>query len=113
MIERDWQKWLDQAAVKGIDLSRGVVFNQASMAIDAAVDGQGVALSRTALVSWDLIQGRLVRPFADALGVSYAYYVVCPNASAEKPKITIFREWLKQQAENDGKRVAKVLDGRR
>ena len=42
----------------------GPILNQASMAIDAAVDGQGVALARTALAAWDLIGGRLVRPFS-------------------------------------------------
>ena len=56
-------EWLDFAGVKDVDLSRGPVLNQASMAIDAAVDGQGVALARTALAAWDLIGGRLVRPF--------------------------------------------------
>ena len=38
------------------------------MTIDAAVDGQGIALARTALASSDLIAGRLVRPFELALG---------------------------------------------
>jgi LysR family glycine cleavage system transcriptional activator len=43
-------------------LKHGIVFNQASMAIDVAVDGQGIALARTALASWDLVSERLVRP---------------------------------------------------
>ncbi|MCZ6773120.1 MAG: LysR substrate-binding domain-containing protein, partial [Proteobacteria bacterium] len=40
---QDWSKWLDAAGVEDADLSRGPVLNQASMVIDAAVDGQGVA----------------------------------------------------------------------
>src|SRR5438105_5023573 len=44
-----WSQWLDFAGVAGVDFSHGPVFNQASMAIDAAVDGQGVVLARTAL----------------------------------------------------------------
>src|SRR6266542_2996907 len=44
-----WRQWLDFAGVNGVDPSRGPVLNQASMAIDAAVDGQGIALARTAL----------------------------------------------------------------
>ncbi|MGB6586894.1 MAG: transcriptional regulator GcvA, partial [Pseudolabrys sp.] len=39
---QDWNQWLDFAGVKDVDLSRGPVLNQASMAIDAAVDAQGV-----------------------------------------------------------------------
>jgi LysR family glycine cleavage system transcriptional activator len=102
---QDWQKWLDAAAVEGGDLSRGVVFNQASMALRAAVDGQGVALARTALAALLLLEGRLVRPFPLALPVSYAYYIVCPKATAARPKITLMRDWLLTEAAADQTRL--------
>ena len=98
---RDWTKWLEAAGVEGLDLTRGVVFNQASMAIDAAVDGQGIALARSALAASDLLAGRLVRPFALALPVGYAYYIVCPKATAERPKIALMRDWLLAEATLD------------
>ena len=103
---RDWQKWLDAAGVEGVDLARGVVFNQASMAIRAAVDGQGVTLARTALVALLLLEGRLVRPFSLALPVGYAYYIVCPKATAERPKITLMRDWLLAEAARDEAKLA-------
>ncbi len=102
---QDWSKWLDAAGVGGVDLSRGPVLNQASMVIDAAVDGQGVALARTGLAAWDLICGRLVRPFSLALPVSYAYWIVCPKATAKLPKIATFRDWLLAEAAEDTKRL--------
>ena len=43
----------------------GPVLNRASMVIDAAINGQGIALARTTLAAWDLINGRLVRPFPE------------------------------------------------
>ena len=98
---RDWQKWFDAAGVKAAEKSSGPIFNQASMAIDAAVDGQGVALARSALVSWDLNCGRLVQPFALALPVPYAYWIVCPNATMNLPKIVLFREWLLDEVKAD------------
>jgi LysR family glycine cleavage system transcriptional activator len=94
----DWSKWLDAAGVGNIDLSRGPVLNQASLIIDAAVDGQGVALARTGLAAADLIAGRLVRPFDLALSVSYAYWLVCPRATADLPKIVTFRDWITAEA---------------
>ncbi len=100
---QDWSKWLDTAGIKDADLSRGPVLNQASMIIDAAVDGQGVALARTGLAAWDLISGRLVRPFSLSLPVSYAYWIVCPTATANLPKITTFRDWLLEEVANDDK----------
>ncbi len=100
-VRRDWLKWLDAAGVADADLSRGAVFNQASMAIDAAIDGQGIALARTALAAWDLRKGRLARPFDFALSVAYAYWIVCPSAYAELPKVATFRQWLLAQAAAD------------
>jgi LysR family transcriptional regulator, glycine cleavage system transcriptional activator len=97
----DWTAWLKAANVQGLDASRGMVFNQMSMAIDAAVDGQGVALARTALAAWDLAGGRLVRPFGPNLQVPYAYYIVCPRATADRPKIATFRNWLLAQVASD------------
>ena len=101
----DWARWLDAAGAKNVDASRGPVLNQASMALDAAVDGQGVALGRSALAAWDLIAGRLVRSFELSLPVPYAYWIVCPKATAKLPKIALFRDWLLAEAAEDERRV--------
>src|SRR5262245_62078209 len=46
---QDWARWFEAAGVSAPDLGRGPVMNRASMLIDAAIDGQGVALARSAL----------------------------------------------------------------
>ncbi len=97
----DWLKWLDAAGVHGVDLSRGTVFDQTSLVIDAAAAGQGVGLVRSALVAEHLISGRLVMPFRLTLPVPYAYYIVCPRPVAERPKIRVFRDWLLAEAAAD------------
>ena len=104
----EWAKWLAQVDVDAADCKHGAVFNQASMAIDAAVDGQGIALARTALASWDLISRRLVRPFPQALEAPYAFWIVCPKSAADLPKISTFRSWLLQEAEDDARRIAEL-----
>jgi len=109
---RDWSQWLGAADVKTTDVERGPIFNQAHMAIDAAVDGQGIALARTALAAWDLCAGRLVRPFRFALKAPYAYWIVCPKPTAELPKISIFREWLLAEAAEDAQRMRKDRSNR-
>jgi LysR family transcriptional regulator, glycine cleavage system transcriptional activator len=107
---RDWAKWLEQADVRDVDLTRGPLFNQASIAIDAAVDGQGIALARTALAAWDLIAKRLVRPFALGLPAPFSYWIVCPNSTALLPKIATFRDWLLAEAAEDVRRMNSVVD---
>ncbi len=100
-----WSEWLEAAGVAGADHSRGLVLNRASMLIDAAVDGQGIALARTTLAAWDLINGRLVRPFAEALRLSKNYWIVCPKATAMLPKVKIARDWLLAEAAEDLRRL--------
>jgi LysR family glycine cleavage system transcriptional activator len=102
---KDWAKWLESAGVPDAEVSRGPVMNRASMVIDAAVDGQGIALARTTLAAWDLLNRRLVRPFAEALRLSKAYWIICPRATATLPKITVFRDWLLAEAADDTRRL--------
>ena len=105
---KDWSTWLDSAGVIGADASRGPIMNRASMVIDAAIDGQGIALARTVLAAWDLIHGRLVRPFAASLPLSKTYWVVSPKATATLPKIKIFRDWLLAEAADDLRQVKEL-----
>jgi LysR family transcriptional regulator, glycine cleavage system transcriptional activator len=102
---KDWARWLEAAGVANAELAHGPVLNRASMIIDAAVDGQGIALARTTLAAWDLINGRLVRPLAETLRLSKTYWIVCPKATAALPKIKIFREWLLAEAADDSRRL--------
>ncbi len=104
----DWRAWLEASGIADVDVRRGPRFNQASLAIEAAVDGVGVALARTALAALDLAAGRLVQPFGPALPASFAYYIVCPAPVANRPKIRAFREWLLAEAAEDAKKLAKL-----
>ena len=102
---KDWARWLAAAAIADPAPRHGPVLNRASMLIDAAVDGQGVALARTTLAAWDLINGRLVRPFSVSLPLSKSYWIVCPAAASATPKIASFRDWLKAEAADDRRRI--------
>ena len=108
---QDWSQWLEAAGVVDAELSHGPVLNRASMVIDAAIDGQGIALARTTLAAWDLINGRLVRPFAAALRLSKSYWIVCPKATSMLPKITTFRDWLLSEAADDLRRLQTLAPG--
>ena len=84
------------------------MLNRVSMAIDAAVDGQGIALARTTLAATDLISGRLLRPFAEELRLSKTYWIICPKATAALPKIVTFRDWLLAEAASDVRQLKKL-----
>ncbi|MBV8538542.1 MAG: transcriptional regulator GcvA [Alphaproteobacteria bacterium] len=93
-----WAMWLKAAGVADADASRGPRFNQASLAIEAAILGRGVALAKAALAAGDLAAGRLVQPFEMSLPVDFGYYVVCPKAKLNLPKVAQFRGWLLDEA---------------
>ncbi len=94
----DWQMWLQAAGLEGINPDQGPAFSDSSFVLQAAIDGQGVALARSVLAQADLAAGRLVRPFDVSLPAGYAYYLVYPSAYADRPKILAFREWLLDEA---------------
>src|SRR5712691_10078387 len=103
-----WSEWFEAAGADA-EMSHGLVLNRASMLIDAAVDGQGVALARTTLAAWDLLNGRLAKPFDVSLRLSRTYWIVCPKATSMQPKITTFRDWLLAEAADDARRLRKMF----
>jgi LysR family glycine cleavage system transcriptional activator len=81
-----------------VEARRGLIFTDSGMVVQAAAEGQGVALARTALAAWDIAAGRLVRPFAIGMPHDLAYYLVCPEGSAARPRIAAVRAWLLAEA---------------
>ena len=97
----DWAMWLLVAGVEDIGPAHGPYFTDSAMVIQAAAEGQGVALARGALAADDIAAGRLVKPFDIAIPTEYAYYVLCPKATSHHPKIAAFRDWLLEEATPD------------
>lgn len=97
-MPEDWQMWLMAAGVSDMNPSRGPGFQHSNLVIQAAVAGLGVALGRSALVADELASGRLVKPFEISLPAEFAYYAVCPEGGADRPKVKAFRDWLLSEA---------------
>ena len=96
----DWQSWLTAAGVTGIDTERGLHFTRGTLALQAAIDGQGVALGDSTLVADDLAARRLVQPFKLALQGprGFAYHLVYPAGALEKALARDFRDWVLAEA---------------
>lgn len=93
----DWASWLRATGATAVDPSHGLRFDTAGETQNAAVEGVGVALGRTTLVSDDIAAGRLVRLFDLVLPSDFAYWIVYPEASIKRPKVRVFRDWLKSE----------------
>ena len=76
-----------------------VRFNQFDLMIQAALDGQGVALGRSPLVDRLIDQGKLVAPFHDKhYSTSRAYFIVRSAAVAKRPQAQAVVAWLAAEA---------------
>ena len=76
------------------DASRGPRFGQPDHALQAAIDGAGVALGWRFLAADDLDAGRLIAPFELHLPLGSAFHLVFPPAFADRPRLAAFRHWL-------------------
>ena len=98
--EASWRMWLLAAGLHDIDPARGPRFTMETMAVQAALDGQGVALVGDLLVADELATSRLVRPFDPSLStpLTFSYYLLSAKGSAKQPKVAAFRDWLLEEA---------------
>jgi LysR family glycine cleavage system transcriptional activator len=93
-----WRQWFDAAGVRKPETGIGASFNDAGLALQAAVDGQGVALGRLMLAADDMRDGRLIQPFDITLANDYSYWLVYPPAAVHRPDVATFRTWLLSEA---------------
>lgn len=96
----DWEFWAEKTGQLMPKPARVRRFGQANMVVQAAVQGQGVALGRSPLVFDALAQGTLVRPFGLAARSEYSYWFVCPKDSLGRKRIQLLHKWLISEAEN-------------
>ncbi|MBX3648762.1 MAG: transcriptional regulator GcvA [Rhodocyclaceae bacterium] len=96
-----WAEWLRIAGESGADATRGPHFSNSSLAIEAAMDGMGVALALRPLVAADVAAGRLAIPFDIAVPSRYAYWLVSSDETGSRPAVAAFRDWLLGEARSD------------
>lgn len=97
----NWRMWMQAAGIKEFDDKRGLHFGQTSLTIQAAIDGQGVALGDSNLVADDLAAGRLVKPFELSLKApdAFSYFVITRLNTGDAPLVDAFRDWCLAEAE--------------
>lgn len=99
-IPEDWSAWLAHADCLA-RAPNGPRLGDDSAILQAAVDGQGVALGRSRLVADDLKSGRLVAPFDASLPASFTYWFVRPRQSVGLASLDAVEDWLKAEFEHE------------
>lgn len=89
-----WTPWFAAAGLDMPEPTGGLVFQDSSMLVRAAVEGHGIALARHAIAVSDVESGALARLFDIAVKCPQSYYLVCPPEALKKPQVQAFRAWL-------------------
>ena len=97
----EWSAWLDAAGVPEVHSLLAPRFDSYLLALEAAADGQGVAIVPTFLAAADLRSGRLVAPFPIEVSQRRRWYLVCRRDRSDDTALRAFREWLHAEIADD------------
>ncbi|WP_223509903.1 LysR substrate-binding domain-containing protein [Pseudomonas sp. BF-RE-29] len=90
-----WRDWFDAQHVDHSQLRDGYrVYSLSSMAIQAAVSGQGVVLAQCSMIANSLADERLIMPFARGLPLPSPYFLVGAKDAFDKAHCRDFHRWL-------------------
>ena len=90
-----WRDWFKAQQVDCESIRDGYrVYSLSAMAIQAALAGQGVVLAQYSMVADALSDGRLIRPFARALPLPSAYFLVGAKGAFDKAHCRDFHRWI-------------------
>ncbi len=98
MTHAHWGQWLELAGADNVDSHAGLLLEDMNVLLQAAIEGQGVALASRPLVTADLNAARLVRPFELELPVELAFYAVCELGRENESGVKELIAWLREEA---------------
>lgn len=96
--DHDWDAWLQAAALDPAPQRFGAVYRDSSLVLQAAENGQGVALARSWLAS-DALRSGLLRRIGDVAAISSAsYFLVTPRDAQPNAEVEAFVAWMREAA---------------
>lgn len=108
----NWSRWFSAAGHPDLAVPAGLNLSDSALALQAAADGQGIALGRLFLAAGDLRAGRLLMPCPQLrIPNDYAYWLVWPARHDANPAITAVREWICATAQAERAALEQVLAG--
>ena len=99
-----WRRWFEAQGIEDAKPARGPSFDDSGLLLKAVLAGQGAALLPAAVVAEDLAEGRLVQLSDLSWLEDFAYYLVCPEGSRDRPKIAAFRAWIAAESGREAAR---------
>jgi LysR family glycine cleavage system transcriptional activator len=92
-----WNQWLDVFHLADMKPAGVAHYSHYDQLIQAAIEGEGVALGRTPLVERLLKSGALVAPFKDRVAATREYFIIVAPHAAARPQVQRFVAWLQEE----------------
>jgi DNA-binding transcriptional LysR family regulator len=93
-----WGEWLEAAGAQDLRPAGALYFSHYDQLVQAAVNGQGVALGRTPLLRDLMRDGKLVAPFKRTIVSPRCYYVMRGRRTLGNADVDAFEHWLRAEA---------------
>lgn len=100
-----WEGWFAHQKIP-FETLHGMLFDQFSTMLDAAIAGIGIALLPKFLIARELEDGLLVPAVKVPAMHSGQYFLAFPQERGSYPPLTAFRNWILSEAEKADERVA-------
>ncbi|GAB3485215.1 LysR substrate-binding domain-containing protein [Marinomonas epiphytica] len=100
--QRDWDCWLghkdNEAAPSSDQPTKNQHFESMDLAIQAAINSQGIAMADVTLIQQELKEGKLTIPFDTQVATGLSFFLVAPDNQQPHPALRDLTDWLKQLA---------------
>ncbi len=93
-MPRLWNAWLVTAGFPDLQPAASLTLDHFYLAIQAVIDGLGVAIGPTTLIEDDLAAGRLAAPFPGISLPARSYFAYVPHNGPPNPAGRTFCDWL-------------------
>ena len=95
----DWSQWLAANGVPGLEAAGNIRLSHYDQLIQAAVEGEGVAMGRTPLVERFLRTGQLVAPLRGRAASRRKYFLILRDNVNPSPAVSAFSAWITATAQ--------------
>jgi LysR family transcriptional regulator, glycine cleavage system transcriptional activator len=109
----DWIRWLKATGLAALKPAGTLSFSHYDQVVQAAVDGNGIALGRLPLVARHLRDGLLVAPFANQRVRGFVWYVSVAPKSEDRAPVRAFVGWLHDEIRRDALEEGRAAARRR
>ena len=96
---QNWQSWFDSAGSAFQPSAPYLMVDTLAVALEMALNGEGIALVNGPFVDQDLASGRLVQPIAHKAICPGAWGLICRKDMKENLRIRTFMDWVTKDVE--------------